>query len=207
LNCQNQIKSARKREEESKGMQTSHAFTLIELLIVVAIIAILAAIAVPNFLEAQTRSKVSRTLADYRSCRLALESYRVDNTAYPNDIIPPGSFSMYRDTYILFSVMTTPIAYLSQSPKAVFGPWAILNGTTSLIPPGKKIEGFLYATSKHFQFSVLPPFNTSGSGVYQWQLSTQGPVADYNLAIVNGPIPYDPSNGTISRGRIVWYGP
>ena len=39
-------------------------FTLIALLIVVAIIAILAAIAVPNFLEAQTRAKITRTIAD-----------------------------------------------------------------------------------------------------------------------------------------------
>jgi prepilin-type N-terminal cleavage/methylation domain-containing protein len=51
------------------------AFTLIELLIVVAIIAILAAIAVPNFLEAQVRAKVSRAKADIRSLATALESY------------------------------------------------------------------------------------------------------------------------------------
>jgi type II secretion system protein G len=59
------------------------AFTLIELLIVVAIIAILAAIAVPNFLEAQTRAKLSRMKTDLRTMSVGLESYRVDNNAYP----------------------------------------------------------------------------------------------------------------------------
>lgn len=59
------------------------AFTLIELLIVVAIIAILAAIAVPNFLEAQTRSKVSRVKSDLRTLVTCLETYRIDNNAYP----------------------------------------------------------------------------------------------------------------------------
>ena len=48
-------------------------FTLIELLIVVAIIAILAAIAVPNFLEAQVRAKVSRAKTDLRRKFTAVE--------------------------------------------------------------------------------------------------------------------------------------
>jgi prepilin-type N-terminal cleavage/methylation domain-containing protein len=64
-------------------MKKIKGFTLIELLIVVAIIAILAAIAVPNFLEAQVRSKVSRAHSDMRSLATAIESYMVDNNGFP----------------------------------------------------------------------------------------------------------------------------
>lgn len=64
-------------------MKRIKGFTLIELLIVVAIIAILAAIAVPNFLEAQVRSKVSRVRTDHRSLATAIEAYYVDNNSYP----------------------------------------------------------------------------------------------------------------------------
>ena len=96
-------------------------FTLIELLIVVAIIAILAAIAVPNFLEAQTRSKVSREKSDLRTLATAWESYRVDYNRYPPDWDSgemgynphPGEWG----TYIS---VTTPVAYTTSVPLDVF---------------------------------------------------------------------------------------
>ncbi len=87
------------------------AFTLIELLIVVAIIAILAAIAVPNFLEAQVRSKVTRVTADMRSLRTALETYCIDYGKYPmlrnrQDQKNRGGIGDCVD-------LTTPIAYIA----------------------------------------------------------------------------------------------
>ncbi len=58
-------------------------FTLIELLIVVAIIGIIAAIAIPNLLNAIDRGKQKRTMADMRSIGTAVESYAIDNNRYP----------------------------------------------------------------------------------------------------------------------------
>ena len=60
-------------------------FTLIELLIVVAIIGIIAAIAIPNLLNAIDRGKQKRTMADMRSIGTALESYAIDNNYYPTE--------------------------------------------------------------------------------------------------------------------------
>src|SRR5512134_3177883 len=61
----------------------ARSFTLIELLIVVAIIGIIAAIAIPNLLNAIDRGKQKRTMADMRSLGTAVESYAVDNNVYP----------------------------------------------------------------------------------------------------------------------------
>ena len=58
-------------------------FTLIELLIVVAIIGIIAAIAIPNLLNAIDRGKQKRSMADMRSIGTAVESYSVDVNFYP----------------------------------------------------------------------------------------------------------------------------
>lgn len=67
-------------------MKTRNAkgFTLIELLIVVAIIGIIAAIAIPNLLNAIDRGKQKRTMADLRSMGTAIEEYSIDNNFYPN---------------------------------------------------------------------------------------------------------------------------
>lgn len=61
-------------------------FTLIELLIVVSIIAILSAIAVPNFAQALTRSKVARANNDLRVVAISLEVFHTDHNRYPNDL-------------------------------------------------------------------------------------------------------------------------
>ena len=58
-------------------------FTLIELLIVVAIIGIIVAIAIPNLLNAIQRAKQKRTMADMRSIGTAAEAYAVDTNRYP----------------------------------------------------------------------------------------------------------------------------
>jgi len=88
-------------------IRRERGFTLIELLIVVAIIAVLAAIAVPNFLEASTRSRVSRVNSDERTMYMACEMYRVDNNDYPtrSTMMSPGGWWQ--------SQLTTPIAYLA----------------------------------------------------------------------------------------------
>ena len=87
-------------------------FTLIELLIVIAIIGILAAIAIPNLLSAVQRGKQKRTMADMRTLATAVEAYAVDNNNYvagtcaaglfttPGATVTDTSFTLLTPTYI-----------------------------------------------------------------------------------------------------------
>jgi prepilin-type N-terminal cleavage/methylation domain-containing protein len=138
-------------------MRSSKGFTLIELLIVVAIIAILAAIAVPNFLEAQTRSKVTRVKADMHSLRTAIESFYVDHNAAPpcyryyvsDDKLTAQKSTQAPAMYFLQvqwtdnpggalgegcgAWLTTPIAYMGAIP---------LDPFVSAYPHGKEMVGW-----------------------------------------------------------------
>lgn len=194
------------------------AFTLIELLIVVAIIAILAAIAVPNFLEAQTRAKVARVVADMRSVATALESYKIDTNHYPFDFASDVWYAYY-----LNRGLTTPISYMPQAAR--------LEDVFAKAQPGTN-QGIL----RRFRYRALGEtwFSKSHPGI-PWNGSLPGPGdpgIDKGLEVhghwflaskgpdgKTGPLPsgfadgrnvndwlwclYDPSNGTVSAGDVI----
>jgi type II secretion system protein G len=64
-------------------LSTKRAFTLVELLIVIIIIAVLAAIAIPKFANSSQRSKDAALHADLKLYRNAIELYKADTGAYP----------------------------------------------------------------------------------------------------------------------------
>jgi type II secretion system protein G len=204
-------------------------FTLIELLIVVAIIAILAAIAVPNFLEAQTRSKVSRAKSDMRSIATALEAYAVDNNGYPYKRGPilagltnTGTIVGSWVPQVLSddkSSITTPIAYMTSVPADVFN-----IGNKKLAAagyrPGHPVYSFRYcrivslpatgiaansrAGDGGSDISGTDPFgfSTRADRYGRWFMLSSGPDLDDDIFGFNNQ--YDPSNGTISNGDILY---
>lgn len=68
-------------------MRSRKGFTLIELMIVIAIIIILAAIAIPNYLRMTDRARRSRVAGDFTAIATALEAYSVDWGHYPIDAV------------------------------------------------------------------------------------------------------------------------
>ncbi|MBN1478137.1 prepilin-type N-terminal cleavage/methylation domain-containing protein [Candidatus Sumerlaeota bacterium] len=189
-------------------------FTLIELLIVVAIIAILAAIAVPNFLEAQTRAKVSRAKADIRSLATAIEAYRIDHNAYPNDV--ELGWPWYVPT-----ALSTPVAYITNA--FLLDPFrtAPTDSTSHLTG----ISGILTMRFRYVNYIAgrdtwpVPGGGTGTHGVTseasaqdwldgienfgQWKLSSAGPDGRASYPFLPSDLIYDATNGTVSQGDII----
>lgn len=193
------------------------AFTLIELLIVVAIIAILAAIAVPNFLEAQTRAKVSRAKADLRTLALAIEMYTVDNSQPPIDGTKAGDLQANEFPP---TTLTSPVAHLTSLPSDPFQggstPVTFPPGSDEALFPQSWYLGYRYVNTR-YRFNTPPsPIGGQMLQAYSdrlgsWWLYSIGSDRNFGPTVlvpvgpttIEYPLPYDPSNGTVSAGDIV----
>lgn len=207
-------------------------FTLIELLIVVAIIAILAAIAVPNFLEAQTRAKISRVKSDQRVVATAVEAYTVEWSVTPigfweSKQWQPSNFGIGEDAAMIYiyAQMTTPIAYMTSAP---LDPFSL---GTKITHTGKETTNYLaaklyaYNSIRHQTLQKRPM-----ADIYQkafarggtWMIHSLGPSYGYSadtrgkqIARIPAHEPstsqlmgypeliYNASNGTKSFGYII----
>ena len=174
------------------------AFTLIELLIVVAIIGILAAIAVPNSLNAQVKAKVARVQSDFKSLSTALETYRLDNNNFPEDSSFGGTFG--------FRQLTTPVSYMSSVPVDPFSD--DLTGGNSF--GGIQVRGeYQLGTGNTNQLGNPRP---EKKNIYI--LASNGPdkeddsqpIDPFPLANPTRYIVFDSTNGLISKGDIWRFG-
>jgi len=108
---------------------TKRAFTLIELMIVVAIIGILAAIAIPNFVKFQCRSKQSEAKGNMKAIYVGEESYRAENDTY---ISFPNTSLASQTNAIGFQPKGNKIRYVYKTNAAnqtAFGADATVNPT------------------------------------------------------------------------------
>ena len=199
--------------DNMKSNSKLSGFTLIELLIVVAIIAILAAIAVPNFLEAQTRSKITRLKADMRTVVTALEAYTVDNNNFippwPVGLKPPNStFAQYplkvtlADGSPLYphvgNYLTTPVSHITSIPTDPFA-------TAGMIRYAVQSWNFsIGEVSFWYQADLREPYNIYITNKWYvnigYLLRSPGP----SEIFVGESILYNPTNGTISAGEILY---
>ncbi len=195
------------------------AFTLIELLIVVGIIAILAAIAVPNFLEAQVRAKVSRCKADMRTLATAIESYTVDCNKPPTALKTGDARTLcwqsvfHQDLTDAVSPrlirLTTPIPYITAVLADPF-----VKKTCENAP---QCDTYDYISAWDFTADLDTTHKrgasiTSGAG---WRLASAGPdrrqyyggsYEGFSILYNSMGVDYDPTNGTLSTGDIVHIG-
>ncbi len=192
------------QKSDNETLINKRSFTLIELLIVVAIIGILAAIAVPNFMNARIRAKVSRAMADQRTMEQATLQYSMD----ANDN-PPHSHDINQNWWL-----TTPVAYLNGF---LYDPFQEIPIAQQLFDSEMRFTKRQYhwdpydkrywsgLQPSYFDPNVNPDFGPRRQSI--GVIFGLGPATQYKGAGTQDWHPYEPSNGLYSIGLIRRYVP
>ena len=164
-------------------------FTLIELLIVVAIIGILAAIAIPNFGRARLRAQLTRVCSDMKTMDQQLRLYWLDFGRPPVSDYVVGKNSLVR--------LSTPIAYMGSVPSDPY---------RAKLDVFKEQRGVMY----NYWYNQEDPSGRYVRGGSSWEsngweiyLLSPGPA--YNAEYMW--VTYNPSNGVASVGTIRYFTP
>jgi prepilin-type N-terminal cleavage/methylation domain-containing protein len=121
-------------------MRTTKGFTLIELLIVVVIIGILAAIAIPKFANTKEKAVVTAMRSDLRNMASVQETFWVENKAYYGGAVPDPAFNFVPTAGVTIAIVSSGVA--GWSARATAAPMTaeqcvIFYGTAPPIPPAK----------------------------------------------------------------------
>jgi prepilin-type N-terminal cleavage/methylation domain-containing protein len=168
----------------------SNGFSLIELLIVVAVISLLVSIALPNYMESLVRAKVARTQADLAHVNRLVIAYETDSGEYLEDSV--------QDPLAVLNVLTTPFPYTHNLP---------IDICRSEGDPDYG-KSYFYATrSGHFEDLVTTAGWMHGRRDFEFALASYGPDGVFAHGAAVDVEPYDGTNGTISAGNLWRFGP
>jgi type II secretion system protein G len=197
----------------TKRCGPASAFTLLELLVIIAIISMLAALLLPVLRVARIKAKVVRAHADLRSIGSSIESYRLDQGAYPLARAFCAGGGMKVDDYNECAPELLSCGYLGAFPEDVFNKGraykyiapglGYANGVLTILAiwvpesfPGDEGKDIAY-------------FNTKDSPVKWaiWSVGPSGPKKFWESESLRYPVPrrnwYNFKNGAESEGVIV----
>ena len=138
--------------KKGQKMKAKSGFTLVEILIVVVILGILAAIVIPQFTEAGTEAKTSSLCTDLQTIRSQIELYKIQhNDNLPNMAVVAGDNALTQVTLIDGTVTTLGAAnsygpYIQKIPTNQFNDWSTIRIEAGVSTAGADSHGWVFNT-------------------------------------------------------------